>query len=307
MIATNLADKTHQFPRCLFRVESELVKPTYRLFVALLALPLLLTSACLPAPEQTPPTLPAVTEALLPTATIVWFPPTATWTPFPTFQPSATSEPFPGLGQEVFRDDFSDPFFWTNARTESDGGNRVLLSGERLVLAANISPASLTSIRKDLILTDFYAEMDVRVNRCAGEDAYGMLYRAGSDAYAYRFLLNCNGQMRADRLRGGEVYPLSEWELSGDVPPGAPGEVRMGVWAAGVEMRFFLNGHYQFTVIDTLFSSGSVGAFASAQSAVGMNVSFGNLKINSVSYLSPTPTATASRTPLPSRTPRPTP
>jgi hypothetical protein len=81
----------------------------------------------------------------------------------------------------------------------------------------------------------------------------------------------------------------------------------MGVWAAGAEMRFFLNGRYQFSVIDPVFRNGTLGVFASASSPEGMNVNFSNLTVNSVSYVSPTPTATASKTPKPSRTPRPTP
>jgi hypothetical protein len=72
-------------------------------------------------------------------------------------------------------------------------------------------------------------------------------------------------------------------------------------------MRFFLNGRYQFSVIDSIFKTGTLGAFASASSPGGMNIGFSNLTVNSVEYVSPTPTATASKTPKPSRTPRPTP
>ena len=100
--------------------------------------------------------------------------------------------------------------------------------------------------------------------------------------------------------------PLQDWVLSGDVP-GVPGQVKMGLWAAGVEMRFFLNGRYQFTVIDPVFKNGSLGVYANASSPDGMNIGFSDLTISSVAYVSPTPTATPSKTPLPSRTPRPTP
>jgi hypothetical protein len=269
----------------------------------------LLLSACIPASsaDATPPGLPAISAASSPTATIIWFPATATWTPFPTIQASATPQPFPGIGLQVFSDDFSDPKNWPSAKPEADGANSQILERNRLTLALNISPASLISLQNGLLLKDFYAEMTVSVNRCFGTDTYGMLFRAASEAYAYRFVLNCTGQARVDRVRGGTVSPLQNWLPSGDAPPGAPGIVKMGVWAAGVEMRFFLNGRYQFSVIDPLFRNGTLGAFASASSANGMNVSFSNLTVNSVDYVSPTPTATASKTPKPSRTPRPTP
>jgi hypothetical protein len=269
----------------------------------------LLLSACVPMSnvDVTPLGPPAVSEALSPTATIVWFPATATWTPFPTIQPSATLQSFPGLGAQVYSDDFSEPENWPNARPEALGGNNLILDRNRLTLALNVPPASLYSLQNGLLLRDFYAEMTVSANRCSGADTYGMLFRAASEAYAYRFVLNCTGQVRVDRIRGGVVSPLQDWLPSGDAPPGAPGIVKMGVWAAGAEMRFFLNGRYQFSVLDPVFRNGTLGAFASASSPNGMNISFSDLTVNSVEYVSPTPTATASRTPKPSRTPRPTP
>jgi hypothetical protein len=251
--------------------------------------------------------LPTASTEVSPTATIDWFPATATWTPFPTTEPSATSQPFPGLGPQTFSDDFSDPENWPNTKPEAEGANSLILDNNRLTLALNVSPATLVSLQSGLALKDFYAETTVSVNRCSVGDSYGILFRAASDAYAYRFVLNCSGQARADRIRGGQVFPLQDWLPSGDAPPGAPGEVRMGVWAAGAEMRFFLNGRYQFSVIDPVFRNGTLGVFASASSPEGMNVNFSNLTVNSVSYVSPTPTATASKTPKPSRTPRPTP
>jgi hypothetical protein len=207
----------------------------------------------------------------------------------------------------VLSDDFSDPKNWPNAKVESSGSNSIILDRNRLTLALNISPATLVSLQNGLALRDFYAEMTVSVNRCSGPDVYGMLFRAASEAYAYRFALNCTGQARVDRIRGGGIFPLQNWLPSGDAPPGAPGIVKMGVWAAGVEMRFFLNERYQFTVIDPVFRNGTLGAFADASSSDGMNISFSNLTVNSVDYVSPTPTPTASKTPRPSRTPRPTP
>lgn len=278
-----------------------------RTFLLLIAT--LLLSACLPASglEATPPGLSAVSTTLSPTATIIWFPATATWTPSPTIEPSATPQPFPGLGPQVFADDFSDPKNWPNAKPEAAGGNSIILERNRLTLALNVPPATLYSLQNGLLLKDFYAKITVSANRCAGADAYGMVFRAASDAYAYRFVLNCTGQARIDRIRGGVVSPLQDWLPSGDAPPGAPGLVTMGIWAAGAEMRFFLNDRYQFTVVDPVFKTGTLGAFASASSPVGMNVSFSNLVVSSVTYVSPTPTATASKTPKPSRTPRPTP
>jgi hypothetical protein len=219
---------------------------------------------------------------------------------------SATAQLLPGLGLQTYRNDFSDLKTWSLAKPQSGGGNSIILDRNLLTLAINVPPATLFSLNNELALTNFYAEVTVSVNRCFGPDTYGLLFRAASGDYTYRFLLNCIGRARVEQARGGRTVPLQDWVPSGDAP-GAPGQVKMGIWAAGVEMRFFLNGRYQFTVIDPFFKNGSLGVYANASSPDGMNIGFSDLTINSVAYVSPTPTATPSKTPLPSRTPRPTP
>jgi hypothetical protein len=64
-------------------------------------------------------------------------------------------------------------------------------------------------------------------------------------------------------------------------------------------MRFFLNDRYQFTARDPVFRSGTLGVFIVSNSATEETVSFSDLKIYTVSYVSPTPSATPSRTPTP--------
>ncbi|RPH62732.1 MAG: hypothetical protein EHM81_01640 [Chloroflexi bacterium] len=277
-----------------------MLRLTFPLLIAILIL-----SACLPAPGvgETPPDPPAVESTSIPTQTIAWFPATATWTPVPTFQPSATPQMLPGLGAQAFSDNFPDPQAWTQSKTESDGGNNVIVNRNRLTLSINAPPAFIFSTHKSLQLRNFYAEATARINRCLGNDSYGMLFRSQGDYYAYRFILNCKGEARAERMRGGEIMRLGDWVPSGDAPVGAPGEVKIGVWMSGAEMRLFLNGHYQFSAVDTLFNSGTLGFFANAANEGGMKISFTDLTVNDVSYVSPTPTATPSKTPRSSRVP----
>jgi hypothetical protein len=176
-----------------------------------------------------------------------------------------------------------------------------------LTLAVSQPRVYLFSLRREPLLTDFYAEITARLGLCSGPDEYGLLFRVNSAGDFYRFALTCTGEMRLDRVRSSQaslVYPRA---FSGDVPPGAPGEVRIGVWAVGREMRFFLNDHYQFTVRDPVFRSGTLGVFARSGGETAVTVSFSDLIIRSVSYLSPTPSPTPSRTPTPTRTPRATP
>jgi hypothetical protein len=272
---------------------------------------ILVSSACAVPPLEGTDGQPSVTltalEAGPPTATIVWFPATATWTPFPTVEPSLTPQMYPGLGGQVYFDDFSEIKKWSQARDKSSGDNSIILGRNRLTLAVNASPAVLFSLNNDLALSDFYAEISISVNRCFGPDAYGMLFRTSTAAFTYRYLLNCTGKVRVEQTRNSVTLPLQDWVPSGDAPSGAPGQVIMGVWASGAEMRFFLNGRYQFTVVDPLFKHGGLGVYASSFSPEGMNISFSDLTVSSVDYLSPTPSPTSTKTATPTRTPRPTP
>ena len=240
-----------------------------------------------------------------PTATIVWFPPEPTETPFSTSVASPTLDAQPGRGAQSFADDFSDPTGWQAAKTAGDGGNDIIVNRNRLTAAINVPPAYTFSLRNGLMLKDFYAEVTVSVNRCGVGDSYGMLFRAAGNADTYRYTLGCNGQVRAERMQANKVVPIQNWVASGDAPLSAPGEVKLGVWVAGVELRFFLNDRYQFSVIDPVFHYGTLGLFASGVNPNGMNISFSDLVVQDVSYVSPTPTATPRKTATPTRTPRP--
>lgn len=244
-----------------------------------------------------------------PTPTIIWFPATSTFTPFPTSEATATYPPFPGMGEEIFQDDFSRAEVWSSAGTESIGSNSLIINRNRLTLAINQSPARLMSIntRAEASFADFYAEMTVSANRCSGDDAYGMLFRSAAENNTYRFMVNCKGMVSADHFASGSISLLQKWVPSGDAPPAAPGYIKMAVWAAGAEFRFYLNDHFQFAVVNNYIHRGSVGVFANSLSPDGMNISFSDLTVRSVDYVSPTPTITPTKTHPPTSTQRPTP
>ena len=70
--------------------------------------------------------------------------------------------------------------------------------------------------------------------------------------------------------------------LSGDVPPGPPGEVRLGVWAEGSNFHFFLNGRYQFGVTDQNYRTGTLGVFAQASGTTPITITFSDLVVRQV-------------------------
>ena len=225
-----------------------------------------------PALGTATPRPPTPTPLLSPTP--IWFPPTDTPTPSAFTVPTATPDYAPGLGQILFSDDFTTPADW------SDLGTDYIRDG-RLTLAAS-NGTYLTTLHDDLILGDFYAEVTAQLSLCRAADEYGLLVRAIPVSY-YRFTMNCNGELKADRIANSQRVPLKMPFPTLDAPRGSPAEVTLAVWAVGRELRFFLNGHYQFSVDDPVVPSGSFGFFVRAAENTPITVSFKDLVVRAVS------------------------
>lgn len=220
-----------------------------------------------------------------PSPTIIWFPPSATPTRSALTTKLPTPERRPGLGEKLITDNFSNDLLWDTASSDEASA---IIRNNQITLSVQ-SGVYMLSVRKDLILSDSYAEITAQPSLCRGEDSYGVLARASASSY-YRFALSCNGTARAERVSSGTRLTLQQPIPSGDVPPGAPGEVRVGLWAVGRELRLFLNGRYQFTISDPSFPSGSLGVFVRSSGETAAVVSFSDLTIHSVDYILPTPT-----------------
>jgi hypothetical protein len=271
------------------------------LYLSLAACGLVLAACTGPIALPTETATPFSTET--PTPTIIWFPPTNTPTIFPTQPATPTQEYHPGVGSLIFSDPFDQPELWNTANTESASA---AVTRNQLVLSiSGLGPLSIASLRSQPETGDFYAEAMVDISLCSGKDQYGMLFRASGSADYYRFAINCSGGLRLERLRAGETYPLNDWLASGDAPFGAPAQVKIGVWAVGREMRVFLNDHYQVSVLDPVFSSGTIGFFIFASGQNPVTISFSNLSVYSVFYVPPTPTPVPSWTPIPGSTSNP--
>jgi hypothetical protein len=234
-------------------------------------------SACSIAPIST--VLPTQTQAA-PSATaiptIIWFPPTATPTPFHTPVVTPTVDMRPNLGRIIFEDDFSDAKGWSLSQTQAGS---VALGKNELTIAIGETNAYLFSIREEPILTDFYLEITTEPSLCRNLDEYGVLFRVSPSNDYYRFSLSCNGQVRLDRVSQGQASSPQPWMLSGSVPPGAPSSSRLGISANGAEMSFFVNDHFQFSVHDPLLLSGGIGVFARSANKMAVTVNFSNLII----------------------------
>jgi len=240
---------------------------------------LIILNSCLPLDSIQPTEKPFPSDTPLPTATIVWFPPSVTPTlkTFPTY--TSTPQMNPGIGSVLLNDEFSSASAWDTAI--SDQGTAAI-SRNRLTLTAQPS-VYLASMNRDVILDNFYAEITANPSLCRGDDSYGIIIRSTGDSF-YRFTLTCNSMISMERIKSSVRLLMQPPIPSGDAPPGAPGIVRIGIWAMGSEMRFFLNGRFQFSIKDPSSPSGSFGVFARGAGDTPLSVIFSDLIVYDVNY-----------------------
>jgi hypothetical protein len=228
-------------------------------------------------PTPLPPTETATITSTV-TATIDWFPATATPTLRPTQIIEPTPEMRPGVGSLLIDDLLSSGSQWQTGRFSAGNITQV---NNSLTIAIQQSRASLLSLEMKNILRDFYLETKVNIGLCKSNDVYGLIVRAISEYNYYRFLVDCQGYARAERVRDGATTLMQDWTPTG-LPPGAPLDVSLGVWVVGSEMRLFANNAYIFSVKDPVFTEGTVGIFARASGDSPVTVSFSKMAIYSV-------------------------
>jgi len=258
-----------------------------RLVPSSLIIGFLLLSSCAPASLTASTETPTPSDTPPPSPTIVWFPASATpaLKAVPTHTP--TPEMNPGVSSILLSDDFSNNEAWDTA--VSDQGSAAI-SRNRLTLAAQPG-VYLVSMNRDSSFGNFYAEITARPSLCRADDSYGIIIRSTGDSF-YRFTLTCNSMISAERIRSSVRLLMQEPTPSGDAPPGAPGEVRIGMWAYGNEMRLFLNGRFQFSISDPSSPFGAFGVFARGAGDTPVSVTFSDLTVYDVDYVPPTRTPT---------------
>jgi hypothetical protein len=233
------------------------------------------------------------TPSLTNTATVDWFPMTAT--PQTVVPATATPNPAasPQYGQSLFSDPFTSAGNWESQQTAN---GIVSVSGGTLTLAVKKTPATLAAIRQDTLYSNFYLETTVkRVALCKNDDEIGLLFRvSGSQSY-YRLLVDCQGLLALQQVAGGTPSMLVNWMPSEQIPSGLWKSFTLGVWAYGNVIRLYVNDQLQTEVNRDTFKNGGIGYFARAAGDTPLTVSFSDLTIYAVSSaaaLAATATAT---------------
>ena len=253
----------------------------------LMAASLVLVACAGSGPTQTPTaTLVLPTSTI--TATISWFPATNTRTPLPVQGSTPTPGLVPNLGSLLFSDIFTDSKQWTG--TTSSAGNSIVSNNRlTLTLAEGTDMVTITSLRMQPQVSDFYAEISAQLSLCRAKDQMSLLFRVTSAADFYRYSVNCNGELRLERVVSGKPFVIRDWGPSPDAPLGAPGEIKMSVYASGRDLRFFLGDHFQFSVNDQFFYQGGLGLSIRSDAGNPMSISFSDLSVHTVPTAGSTP------------------
>jgi hypothetical protein len=244
-----------------------------------------------PLPSETPTATPE------PTATIQWFPNTATPTALPPLDLQPTPEMRPGLGSLLLEDDFSGTSDWPTQKIDA---GTVGLGANQLSIVVSQPGVSLASLRRSPDFGDFYLEVMVNPSLCGRDDRFGVLLRAQSEGDFYRLVTDCGGNLRLERVLGGSATVVQNWTATIAIRP--PLSFRLGVWAYKKELRVFVNDAFQFSASDPMLTSGRVGFYARAAGKESLSVSFADLRVYKLETGSILPTATI--TPTVTRTPR---
>ena len=261
----------------------------YRHLILALGLLIVETAGCaqLPADVGMATTPPPQRSAVITSTDVVWFPPTETPAAAIAVTPLPTAEKKTGVGELLIADDMTTSTHW-NASPSGDASASI--SGRGLTISAQPGEPPVISLHRSAVLDNMYIEVAARLSLCRNRDAYGLVFRAPNDVAHYRLVAICDGTAAAERVSLGGPRALQPPTASSDVPAGAPGEVRLGVWAQGDEFRFFLNDRYQFTVTDSNYASGGFGVFVQSGGQTPAVVTFSDLAVYRLEPASPAET-----------------
>ena len=229
-------------------------------------------------PAGDPVVLGTATKPAAETSTPVWFPLTATPTLLPTLPRTPTPDLRPSIGEVILEDGFTVEQAWY---TFSGSIGKITFSEDHLTLAVNQPPGMIYAIRETPILIDFYAEITADINFCQTGDEYGLMVRVDNSRLDhFRFAISCDGQAKIVQVHGSSGVVLEPLLRDPAIPNGFPGQTRLGVWASGEEIRFFVNGKYLFSIVDRIIGQGALGVYVRTTGEDPISVNFSELVIN---------------------------
>jgi hypothetical protein len=129
----------------------------------------------------------------------------------------------------------------------------------------------LTSVKTD----DLYIEAPMKVDACSERDSYGLVFRSirGDKGWeGYLFGITCDGQSILRYWDGEKMAKLSNYTPNTAIIPGSNQANRVGAWAEGGTLKFYVNGVEVAQVFDDTYTDGLFGVYIGSGSTPDLTV-----------------------------------
>jgi len=186
-----------------------------------------------------------------------------------------------GLGAPLFEDNFEFDTGWDQGAAPRGAVSRL---DDKLVISVQGPSTMLSSLSPIEPIADFMVEIEVRTEICEDGDEFGLIVRAEGagnptqDSH-YRFLITCDGAVRASRFLSGAEAPILPITPSADVLAGAPAINRIGVSAIGDMFLFFVNDMQVFQLDNGEIPAGRIGVIVRARRGAQTTISFDDFRV----------------------------
>jgi hypothetical protein len=91
--------------------------------------------------------------------------------------------------------------------------------------------------------------------------------------------MTCTGQLRLERLINGNASVVQDWTPAVGLTATIANSYRLGVWASGSDLRFYVNDVFQFNHKEGTLPSGGIGVYARSMKDNIVTINFSNLQI----------------------------
>lgn len=175
-----------------------------------------------------------------------------------------------------FADDFSaDLQFWT---TPYDGETSRFLKSGRLHIVVDVENTVAYS-RGDMIVDDFYAEVDTIHVAGNVSNQLGLIFRLEDENNFYFFAIGNDGYYALLKLENNSWNTLVSWTESDVVRSGSAGRNRVGVLAEGSEFTLLVNDEVVAQAEDHSFAAGQIALTAGSYENPGIEIAFDNFAV----------------------------
>jgi hypothetical protein len=202
----------------------------------------------------------------------------------PTVTPTTpTDNPKSDLGQPAWRDDLSSGKNW-NLDTEDQvfGNTRFFHENGYLGATSSATTSGYIWWLNFLEFKDAYLEATFEVGSCAGDDQYGLVFRAPdyTSGFGYYFTVTCDGRYSIRRWNASGSTLLFDLTESSEFNSGSNQTNTLGIWVKGNSINIFVNERLIKEIQDnSLQSKGHFGLFINARQTPGFTI-----KMHEIAY-----------------------